>query len=154
MEKKYIIYSSAVILIIVVIVAAVQINYLNIKANNLEEKVVQLESEISQKTELIESLTQKIEDNEIIISELETSLSDSELKNDEYLERIYLLNTTLMILGGDVNILDQLVGSIGPEEISVVLRAYGEKTLELDNLRRDYEELLIEYNYLLKQNSK
>jgi septal ring factor EnvC (AmiA/AmiB activator) len=151
MEKRRIIYGASVIAIIVVIIAAVQINYLINRINTLEEEVSDLESGLSQNNDLVESQTEQLENMEVTISSLETELAESNQKNTEYLEKIDLLNTTIIILGGDASILDQLVGSIGPNEISTVLRAYGEKTLELQQLQKDYEELLLQYNNLLSQ---
>lgn len=151
MEKRRIIYVASLIALILVIITAFQINYLINRVNALEEEVSDLESVIETKNSQVESLTLEQENMELTVAELETELYESDQKKAEYLEKIDLLNATIVILGGDTVILDQLVDSIGSNEISTVLRAYGEKELELQQLQREYERLLYQYNSLLSQ---
>lgn len=151
MEKRQIVYVASLIVIFIVIITAFEINYLVNRVNNLEEEKANLESVIELKKDQVDYLTLQQENMELLIADLETELTASNQKNMDYLDKIDILNATIIILKGDTDILDQLVDSIGSNEISTVLRAYGEKELELQQLKRDYEELLYQYNILFNQ---
>jgi septal ring factor EnvC (AmiA/AmiB activator) len=121
------------------------------RINELENQISQRESTIqelqNQKILLEEELGKKESDLEAI----EESLHSSKENYTQLITRVEELEVNNTKLESEIQLLDSAIMMIGQEDVTDLLRAYAEVSLNYKELFEEYDDLLLKYNALLSQ---
>ncbi|MFC1804089.1 hypothetical protein ACFL0D_09035 [Thermoproteota archaeon] len=149
MISKRNLYGIFTALLVVGFFAVMYVDFLNRRINELETTQNQTQTELNNKNLQIKTLIEQKKTMDETIVNLESNLSASQLNSSQLKSETKALNASIISLKQDVELLDEAIHLIGIGDISFILQSYSETLLELEELEKDYNQLLIKYNNLL-----
>lgn len=156
MENKRILYGVLAGVLLAGLLGLYQINDLTGRITQLEENITNYQNMIAIKTVEVKALDDQIETLQSTLSSvsativnLQDALESSQSNSSDLKAQTRELISTITRLEDQITLLDDAVKLIGREETEHLLCAYTEVSMELEDLQREYDELIQDYNSLL-----
>lgn len=158
MDTKTFLYGVFFGVLVVGSIGVINFNSLNGRIDELEVNLSELNGQLVVRDGQVEALTDQILTFELTsqalsasIDELEDALSVSQMNNTslKMLTRELGVNITEQL--ATIRLLDDAIHIIGTGDIETVLGQYAETKIQLEDLQKEYNQLLANYNQLLAQ---
>ena len=158
MDTKIFLYGVFVGVLVVGLIGVINFNSLNGRIDELEANLTELNSQLVVSETQVEALIEQTLTLELTsqalsasIDGLEDSLTASQMNSTslKMLTRELEVNITEQL--ATIRLLDDAIHIIGIGDIENVLRQYAETKIQLEDLREEYNRLLVDYNQLLAQ---